>query len=74
MKEEIHAYSLEPWKLLPLKMVAFIFDKKDGVVGAKQVPLLNSIIAYCFLYVVVVVFSNWTFKEYSQWQKGFDIF
>lgn len=55
-------------------MVAFIFDKKDGVVGAKQVPLLNSIIAYCFLYVVVVVFSNWTFKEYSQWQKGFDIF
>ena len=37
-------------------------------------PLLNSIIAYCFLYAVVVVFSNWTFKEYSYWKKGFDIY
>lgn len=36
----IDAYSLEPWKLIPLKMVAFNFDKKEKeVVGAKQESL-----------------------------------
>jgi competence protein ComGC len=46
--------------------LAFYFGEKGGgVVEAKQQPLLDSIIALCFISVLwFVVLSNWAKKEH----------